>query len=74
MFDKKVFGHFLHNVMQTQHPPPPLKSGQFEFLVPKDAQCSETYTKTIYQFFRKFSFDRIFILSFWDLGIFRQHF
>ena len=30
------------------HPPPPsLKSGQIEFMIPEDMQCSEKYAKTI---------------------------
>ena len=29
--------------------PPSLKSGKIGFLVPKDAQCSETYALTIFQ-------------------------
>ena len=29
------------------------KSGQIEFLVPKDVQCSQTYAKTIFQLKKK---------------------
>ena len=45
----------------------PLISGQIEFLLPKDAQCSETVLKTILLFFGIFSFNKICILSFWEL-------
>ena len=50
--------------MQT--PPFYLKSGQIEFLVSKEAQCSEMCAKTILPFFRKISFNKIHILSFRD--------
>ena len=32
--------------------PLPCKSDQMEFLIPKDEQCSVTYTKVISRFFR----------------------
>ena len=35
-------------------------------MVPTDAQCSETYAKSIFRFIFNFSFDKIFIVSFWD--------
>ena len=37
------------------------------FLVPKDAQYSETYAETSFQFLKIFSFKKMFISSFWDL-------
>ena len=36
---------------------------QIQFLVPKDAQCSETFAKRIFRFF----LNKIFIYNFWDL-------
>ena len=57
-------GPVLVNDMQTP-PPPPQKSLYFVF-VPKDAQCSETYAKIFFRFFLIFSFNKIFILSFWE--------
>ena len=38
----------------------PRKSCQFEFLVPKDALCPETYAKTFFRLLKKMSFNRIF--------------
>ena len=49
-----VYGCFLENSMQTHTPPPcllPSKSDLTEFSVPKDAQCSEMYAETVFQFF-----------------------
>ena len=51
-FGKQQSGRFIpKNNMQTpptSPPPPPLTSAQIEFLVPKAAQCSETYANTIF--------------------------
>ena len=52
--------------MTCRTPPSSLKSGEIEFLVPKDVQCSETYGKTIFLFKKKFV-QQIFLLRFWDL-------
>ena len=35
-----------------------IKSGQIGFLVQKDAQCSQTYKKTIFQFLHFLFFDK----------------
>ena len=43
------------------------KSGQIQFLVPKYAQCSETYAKQFSDFFYFLLFIKILIFSFWDL-------
>ena len=59
-----IFGLFMVNDIQTL----PLISGQIEFLLPKDAQCSETVLKTIFLFFGIFSFNKICILSFSDVA------
>ena len=56
-------GSVLVNDMQT---PTTSKVAIFFLFVPKDAQCSETYAKTIFRFFSMFSINKIFILSFWD--------
>ena len=47
-------------------PPQPyrLKIGQIEFFVPEDAQCSDTYVKTIFRLSLIFLFN--FFSSFWD--------
>ena len=60
----KLCALFLEN--SHTDPPVPLKSGQIEFLVSKDAQCSEMYARRIFGFFLIFSF-KIFISSFWDI-------
>ena len=45
-------GLLLVNDVQTPlSSPPPLKKGQIGILVLKDAQCSETYAKSIFLFF-----------------------
>ena len=50
--------------MQTAPPLPPFpQSGQMEVLVLKDAQCSETYAKTIFPFFKILSFKTNFFCS-----------
>ena len=41
----------------------PKESGQIVYLVPKDAQCSEIYTKTIFQFFSIFLFNKSLIFD-----------
>ena len=41
-------------IPRERHVDSALKSGQIEFLVPKDAQCSETYAKTIFLYFYNF--------------------
>ena len=58
-------GLFLVDDMQT---PPSSKVAKIVFFVPKDAQCSETYAETILLFFFPIlSFNKIVILSFWNL-------
>ena len=52
---------------------PLLKTGQIEFLLPNDAQYSETYAKTVLHFFLIRSFKKISSLNFWILEIFRQN-
>ena len=42
-----------------------IAGSQIKFLVPKDVHCSKTYAKPIFIFFCIFSFNKIFILSFW---------
>ena len=47
------------------------ESGRFtknRIMVTKDAQCSKTYVKDIFRFL--FSFNNVFMLSFWNLWVF----
>ena len=54
----------VNDDIQIADPPPPEK--QPIFFVPRDAQCSLTYAEIIFRFKKKNSFNKIFILSFWD--------
>ena len=56
---------------QADPAPLPLKNGQFEFSVPKDAQCSKTYDKPIFRLFEFFFVKYNFWLKFLE-QIFRQ--
>ena len=56
----------MQTLVERHANPHPLRSGQIKFLVTKNAQCSETYAKTIFRFLTCFRLTEIFISSFWD--------
>ena len=44
----------------------PSKNGQIGFLVPKDAQRSETFAKRVFRFFKFFRLMKFSFQGFWD--------
>ena len=65
-----ILGPVKESDMQT----PPLLQKWIRNVVPKDAQCSVTYAKTIFRFILIFSVNIIFISSFQDLESFQYKF